>query len=237
MAGLTVEIGHRFGSISSYCKNYKADFDCPDISVSVSETDIAYEREKSRREYEFEGLDYPGFSDPELELTAVYRKIAKKLPSFGGFVFHGSAVAVGERAYLFTAKSGTGKTTHTNLWLKNIDGAYIVNGDKPIIRFMNGIPFVCGTPWSGKEGMNKNICVPLHAVCALERGKENIIERVDFREIMPLMVQQAYRPDTPSELVSTLKLVDDLSRKTAFYRLHCNMDKEAAFTAFGELSK
>ena len=166
----------------------------------------------------------------------MYRKIAMKLPEYDGFVFHGSAVAVGEKAYLFTAKSGTGKTTHTNLWLKNIEGSYIVNGDKPILRIIDGQSFVCGTPWMGKEGCGCNKIVPLSAICLLSRGTENHIEKTAFQKVYPRLIGQCYRPESGALIAKTVKLLERIGGCVPIYELFCNMEDEAAMVAFGGMS-
>ncbi len=217
------------------CINCSAEFltdEKPVFSVTTTDDDVKYEYKKCKSEYEYEGLVYPGFSFSELENTAVYRKIAEIMPSFDGFVFHGSAVAVNGKAYLFTAKSGTGKTTHTNLWLKNIDGSFVVNGDKPIIRVIDGEIFVCGTPWMGKEGMGCNKCVPLKAICILSRGTENKIEKVDFKNVVTNIIAQAYRPKNTEALMKTFKLIEYTGQNTGLYSLYCNMNDDAATTAY-----
>ena len=135
-----------------------------------------------------------------------------KMPDYDALVFHGSAVAVGEKAYLFTAKSGTGKTTHTALWLKNVPGSYVVNGDKPILRFMNGQVFVCGTPWMGKEALGCSRVVPLDGLCILSRGRENRIRPAEFANVMPILIAQSYRPPDRIALVKTMKLMQYLKK-------------------------
>lgn len=231
VAGLTIGIETLYESLTPCFEEYRTE-DEPDFTVVTTEEDIEAERKKSIAECEYEGLIYPDYSPAELENTAVYRKIAMRLPEYDALVFHGSAVAVGGSAVLFTAKSGTGKTTHTNLWLKNIDGSYVVNGDKPILRIMDGEVFVCGTPWMGKEGLGCPENVRLKALCFLKRGKENHIEKTSFSEVMPSLIGQAYRPPNGALLVRTLKLLEKIGQTIPLYGLFCNMEDEAALTAY-----
>lgn len=205
----------------------------PVFTVSITEQDIINEQRKSILEAAYEGIPYAPYSPQELESTAVYRKIAEKLPDYDAAVFHGSAVAVGDRAYLFTAKSGTGKTTHTNLWLKNIPGSYIVNGDKPILRLIDGQPTVCGTPWMGKEGCGCSKNVPLAAICFLNRGEENRIEKTAFAAVYPRLLGQTYRPEAGVQVVRTIRLLEAIGQSVPIYELFCNMDDEAALVSYG----
>lgn len=206
-----------------------------DVKIELKNEDIEDERIKSIRECEYENIPYPDYPDYMLENTAVYRKIAAVLPNFDAFVFHGSAVAKDNKAYIFTAKSGTGKTTHTDLWLKNIDGSFIINGDKPIIRMIENKPFVYGTPWMGKENSGTNKKVPLFAVCRLERSKENRIEKSSFQELFPFLLGQCYRPTDGALLNKTVKDLTDIMSAVKLYTLYCNKEDEAAFTAYNGL--
>ena len=234
LAGIPIEIHTLFPSLR-HTEGYETD-EAPAFAVCTTGQDIVAEQRKSIAECVREKIPYPHYSPAELENTAVYRKIAERLPEYDGFVFHGSAVAVGERAYLFTAKSGTGKTTHTRLWLKNIPGSYVVNGDKPIVRIMDGKPFVCGTPWMGKEGYGCGKIVPLSAVCFLSRAEENRLEKVTFKEAYPHLLGQSYRPGNGAALAKTVRLLETIGQNVPIYRLFCNMEDEAAFVAFGGMS-
>ena len=147
---------------------------------------------------------------------------------------HGAVIAVGQKAWLFTAPSGTGKTTHIRLWLENIPGSYVVNGDKPLIRMGEEVT-VFGTPWAGKEGMQRNTGVPLCGIVLLERGALNRIEALDFAHALPTLIQQIYRPKEREPLEKTLELIGELDRRIPLYRIECNMLPEAALTAYETL--
>ena len=101
------------------------------------------------------------------------------------FLFHGSAIAYKGSGVLFTAVSGTGKSTHTAFWKEVFPEEVIyVNDDKPLIRFDGKVPYVCGTPWNGKHFRGNNVDVPLKAVCLLKRGLENEMHRVSKKDAM-----------------------------------------------------
>lgn len=234
IADIPLEVETQFDSLY-HAEEYETT-EAPAFSVCITEQDLRDEERKSVMECVHEHIPYPGYAATELENTAIYRKIAEKLPEYDALVFHGSAVAVGNRAYLFTAKSGTGKTTHTNLWLKNIEGSFVVNGDKPILRVMDGKPVVCGTPWMGKEGLGQNGIVPLAAICFLDRGQENRIENVAFQAAFPRLLGQSYRPETGAGVVKTVKLLEKIGQSVPLYELFCNMEDEAALVAFGGMA-
>ncbi len=110
-----------------------------------------------------------------------------------GFL-HSSAVVVDGYAYLFSADSGTGKSTHTGLWLEHFkEKAFIINDDKPVLRLENGQWFVYGTPWSGKTDLNINVKAKLGAIVFLERAKENHITPIEVKEAIPLFFNQTVR--------------------------------------------
>lgn len=232
LAGEEIGIRSLYDEVWHLCRDYLSD--APEVSFRIeTETeDLRFEQEKSLREAALEGKPALLYPEPYLETLAVYRRIAAGMTEYDTWLMHGSAVAVGDEAFLFTAASGTGKTTHTRLWLEQIPGAYVVNGDKPLLRMRDGFCEVCGTPWSGKENMNRNVIVPLRAICFLHRGTENRIEEIAFREVAPLLLQQSFRPKDPTVMRKTMALVKSLGDCIRFYRLFCNMEPEAALVAW-----
>ena len=232
LADRIISITSLHEAVHEYCKDY-AHEGTPDITVGITQPDIEFEREKSQREYAFEGLKYPDFSDADLEVTAVYRKIAEIMPKFDTFVFHGSVIAVDGQAFLFTAKSGTGKSTHTRLWRELFSSrAVMVNDDKPLLKITESGVIAYGTPYNGKHRLGENIAVPLKALCILTRSEENRIRRISKAEAYPMLMQQVYRPQDAQGLRQTLSLIDKLSQNTALYQLSCNMDISAAQVAY-----
>ncbi len=228
----TVEINSLYDEVHRLCEGYECD-EVADFVVTIAESDIAYEREKSAKEQEIQGeavIDYP---DSYLETLAVYRKIAEEMVKYNTILFHGSVVAVDGEGYLFTAKSGTGKSTHTRLWRELFgERAVMINDDKPLINVTDKGATVYGTPWNGKHRLGMNACVPLRAICVLERGINNHIERVDKKSVYSMLLQQTYRPKEAGLMIKLLTLVDKLSANVGLYRLGCNMDIEAAKVAY-----
>lgn len=221
-ADKTVEVNSIYGKVHDYCKEYRTD-DPADFSVTINEVDI--ENEKARSELK-------SFSDDYYEELAVYRKICEKMPFFDTILFHGSIVSVDGVAYAFAAPSGTGKSTHTALWRELFDErAVMVNDDKPLLHIGERVT-AYGTPYDGKHHISNRIEVPLKAVCLLERAERNSIERIDAKEAYPVIVQQTYRPMDVTALARTMELIDKFTQKVELYRLHCNMDIEAARVAY-----
>lgn len=237
IADIPIGVSVQFPETRLFCGEYLTD-EAPAVRVSVDREDIAVEREKSDRERVMEGVKPHAYSDGYLETLALYRKIAEALLDWNILLFHGSAVSVDGYTYLFTAKSGTGKSTHTRLWRELLgERAVMVNDDKPMIRIGDGQAFVCGTPWNGKHRLGSKAIVPLGAICILERSETNRIEPVTRAEAMPMFLQQSYRPAQAGAMIKTMRLVDALSGCADLYRMGCNMDISAAEMAYTAMRK
>ena len=232
VAGQAVAIHAIHDSTRDYCKDYLTE-EPADLSVAISQSDIDFERAKSARENALEGLPVHNHSDAYLETLSVQRKITELLFSCDTLLFHGSVIAVDGVGYLFTAKSGTGKSTHTRLWRELFGSrAVMVNDDKPFLRIREDGVTVYGTPWMGKHGLGANIAVPLKAICVLNRGTENQIQQIPPKDVLQILLQQSCRPQDPKAIPKYLDLIDALASKTTFYSLHCNMNPDAAKVAY-----
>ena len=148
-----------------------------------------------------------------------------------GFVFHSSTIKYKDKGILFSADSGTGKSTHTGLWKKYYgDLVEVINDDTPIIRFIDNVAYVFGSPWSGKTDLNNNVFAPLCNIVFLERGTKNELETLDFTEAFQRFSRQSFiMPFAPlyhKYLVSAEKVL----KSTSMIVLKCNISKEAVDT-------
>lgn len=231
IADIVVQIESIYEDVHTMCRDYRyPDHTQAQLSVYTTQKDISAEQKKSDLEAELEGLPAIAYSNGYLETLAVYRKLAKgMLMEHDILLFHGSAIAVDDQAVLFTAKSGTGKSTHTRLWREMLkDRCYMVNDDKPLLRVSQQSTQVCGTPWNGKHHLGTNRIVPLKAICILEQSATNQIRQLEPKDALPMLVQQSYRAEDPKTMLQLLKVIDKLSKSVKFYLLQCNMDPEAA---------
>ena len=211
------------------CQGYLTERE-PEITVSVNQEDIERMRKTAEREDALEGKDPQEYKNGYLESLVVYRKICEKIVDFDTVLVHGSVVAVDGEAYLFTAKSGTGKSTHTRFWREVFgERAIMVNDDKPLLKLTDDGVLACGTPWDGKHHLSTNVCLPLKAVCILERGEENEIHPISAQEALPMVFQQTHRPQ---KLGKYLDIIDKLTQRVSFYRLKCNQSLDAAKVAY-----
>lgn len=232
IAGIPIAVSTLYSETEKLCSFYRTEEKAA-FSVSIAKEDIELERRKSQKEAMLEGISVVQWNDGYLETLAVYRKIAAGLLDYDRLLFHGSAIAVDGEGYLFTAKSGTGKSTHTCLWRKLFgERAIMVNDDKPILKITEKGVFVCGTPWDGKHHLSCNTMVPLKAVCILYRDVENHIETVSVQEAYPMLLQQSFRPPEAEKMLKTMKLVRQLAEKAKLYSLGCNMEPEAAKVSY-----
>lgn len=151
------------------------------------------------------------------------------LMNHDGLVIHSSSISFRDKGILFTAPSGTGKSTHVRLWKETFgDEVTVVNDDTPAVRFINGGPMLFGTPWSGSPGIYSNIQASLRAVVALERSAENSIKKLDPLEALPILMKRSLLPYYDEKLMTiACGLVERLLDKVDVYKLKCRPDKEA----------
>lgn len=196
----------------------------PDFVITVTDDDLLYEEKVAPKET----------PDYTYESIAIYRKfICKLMDDYNGFFFHCSAVCVNNEGYMFTAKSGTGKSTHRKLWQKVFkDKVTVINDDKPVIRNVDGVYYIYGTPWQGKEGLGENIKVKAKALCFLNRSQTNYVTKIDTKNAVKNMLNQVMRTDNKEQMIKLLSLLDGFLTQVSSYDLFVNMDDDAAITAY-----
>lgn len=173
-----------------------------------------------------------GAEDSMLMFNVLNSAVCYFVQMKNGFVFHSSSICSGGEGIAFSAKSGTGKSTHTKLWLENIPDTFILNDDTPIIFLGKDNKFyISGTPWAGTTGINKNSTVPLKAIVFLERGEENEISLMSPQEAMQPFFDGIRTPITDRMFSNCLDNLNKLFLSVPIYKLKCNMNPEAAIVA------
>lgn len=171
--------------------------------------------------------------------TALYilsgAKFARSLLRFDGTFLHASAVVLNGKAYLFSAYSGTGKSTHTEKWCR-LFGAHYLNDDKPVLRLVDGVWMAYGTPWSGKNDLSTPEGVPLGGIAFLKRGEANHIRPLMPIEGLPLLMAQSLLKLEKEQMQTQLTLVDNLLRSVPLWELVCRNDDEAAQIAYAAMT-
>ena len=103
--------------------------------------------------------------------TVVMLMFAFATASKDTLLMQSSVTVKDEKAFLFLGKSGTGKSTHSQLWINNIDGCELLNDDNPVLRVMDdGSVRVFGSPWSGKTPCYRNLDYPVSAIVDLHQA-------------------------------------------------------------------
>ncbi len=227
LADKNIEINSVYPELKEFLKDYLVSDVLPDLSITVTEEDIFAEQNLT------EDMQ---FSNIYLETLAALRKLAEIIPSHNRLLMHGASIEYKGKAYLFTAPSGTGKSTHIRLWKKYLgNDVKIVNGDKPLIS-LDDVPHIYGTPWAGKENWHRNCSVPLDGICFVQRGTKNSIQKIEPKDCLALLFKQVYLPSDSLAAGLTLELVDLLVQKVPLYLLRCDMSEEAVKCSFEALT-
>lgn len=146
-------------------------------------------------------------------------------------LFHSSVVSCGGYGYMFLGKSGTGKSTHSSLWLKHIEGTELINDDNPVVRRMSDGFYVFGSPWSGKTPCYRNVRYPLGGVVLLSQAPYNKIERLKplsaYAAIVPSISGKRWDRQVAEGLHET---EDMMAGEVAIWHLECLPDADAAHT-------
>ena len=220
-AGLIVELEVNGELLKSRLEPYEYNGDLPtDIKIEVSRQ-FYVDRQKENA--------YLSFDECEYLWSASY--FYEQLAKYDGVMLHASCVEYNGKAYLFSARSGTGKSTHTHLWLKYLPGSRIINDDKPAIRIIGSKAYAFGTPWSGKTNESINTGVPIAGIAFLSRG-ENAIKRVNGFSVLKDFMDQTVRPSSKELMEPMLDVLDKILTGVPVYRLSCDMSEEAVKTSY-----
>lgn len=160
-----------------------------------------------------------------------------ELLKHNGLMLHASAVELDGRAYLFSAPSGTGKSTHTRLWQQVFgEKARVFNDDKPALRLIEGVWYAYGSPWCGKDGININMKAPLAGICFLKQSPTNSIRRLSPQEAMRLLVfQTLHRLKQRERLELMLSHVDKLACRIPIFELENRPEPDAVWLSYSTM--
>lgn len=207
---------------------YLCDFEGePDIRIEIDPETIKKTQEK-----------HPGLTYDELEYVLTGSRFYFQFIRFGGFLLHSSCVVEDGKAYMFSANPGTGKSTHTSLWLKYLgeDKAFILNDDKPAIRLEDGVFYAYGTPWSGKTDKNINAKYPVGAVSFIERSDKCFITDMEPRDAFKNIYWQTVKPRIEANLDMLLETCDKFIKTVPIYRFGCDISEKAVKTSYDKMT-
>lgn len=235
VADLVVRVCPLHAMVGRLCKDYVVDAPLAvDFEIGATQTDINFERDMAT-----EGTDW---TDAYLETLAVQRAIANRLPEQHRLLAHGAVIEFEGRAYLFTAPSGTGKSTHIRLWRQYLgDAVQVINGDKPFVRIpecREELPVVYGAPWAGKEGWQRNDSAPLAGIVLLSRSEPGAssIHPASTALNLDKIMRQIYFPPEAGAAAFTLDLLDAMLARVPVYELACDMSEDAVRASFEGLT-
>ena len=228
IAGLYVDLYYKGRRLFDQALPYKCDEDVnPDFTICFPDEYIIEQQKEN-----------PHLSLNECEYIWTGSAFYTELVHYNGILLHSSCVMYEGVCYLFSAPSGTGKSTHTQLWLKTFgEGAQILNDDKPAIRVEGDEVVAYGTPWSGKTDLAKNVRVPIKAICFIERSAENWIHKESSANAIALILNQTVRPNLQENMDQVIETLDKIIRKVPVYKMGCNISEEAARMAYDVMSK
>ena len=214
IAGLKVEMKPKFGRLIRQSEAYQSSGK-PVMTVTPDVNDEAYIALNKR-------------TDEEREYICLSAAFCRDIIRYGRFFLHASAVVYNGEAYLFSAPSGMGKSTHTAMWLNQFPGSYILNDDKPVIYPEKDHITVWGTPFSGKTALQVNQGVPLKAICFLKQGNENSISRISEDRAIALTLNNTYRPKSGEDMNYLLDMVEQVVARINIFEMSCTGETEAA---------
>lgn len=226
IADLNIEINTKYKKTAQLLADYLTDASTFDFHIEVEQSDI-------------DRLMAEGGSDYLCESCMINTLVCREiLDNYDGLFFHSSALMLDGNAYLFSAPSGTGKSTHTALWRKHFgDRVTMINDDKPIIRKKDGVFYVYGTPWMGKSNIGANISAPLKAVFLLERDSKNFTEKVSAGKVFPKLLEATLISKKQSRMGRILELYDEIFSAVDLYSLHCTISDDAVMAAYNAICK
>ena len=223
IAGLKTEYNVRGALLKERSAPYKADFDSGETQIRLNIKEDFLEQQRKAM---------PHLSLEEHEYMWTCEAFYRELLNHGGIMLHSSCVEKDGYAYLFSARSGTGKSTHTHLWLKNLENTRIINDDKPALVREKGVWYACGTPFSGKTDENLNVKVPVRAIVFLHRSEENEVKPLELSRAVGMFLSQTVNPSDRSLSEKMLEILDILLREVPVFSLGCNMNDDAAAASY-----
>ena len=153
-------------------------------------------------------------------------------------LFHSSVVSYEGHGYMFLGKSGTGKSTHSSLWLKHIEGTELMNDDNPVVRIHDdGSIWVYGSPWSGKTPCYRNVSYPIGAIVLLSQAPYNKIQRMGGIHAYASLMESISGKRWDSRIADGLhQTQNSLVMSVPMWHLECLPDEEAATMCFAQIS-
>ena len=227
IAEMNIAVNPRFAYTEKYMSGFLCDSEDYELLVEVTDDMIEHERTLNRQIHGYDS------SDGLCETVAILRVLCDHIIRRGGFFLHCSCLRYDGAGIIFTAPSGTGKSTHAALWRRVFgDQVEMINDDKPLVREQNGEFIIYGTPWNGKHRIGSNISAPIRAIFFLEQAKENSTARIDGFTALSLLLQQTVLPTERDDMTALLDMLGRMIEQVPTYKLKCTISDEAVQKAY-----
>ena len=227
IANTVFEVNAFNESTKEYCKDFLCDEEAKYV-ITLTKEDLENELH----------IQEDGKVYANEEISALYRKIADLFIEDNIVVMHGSSFKVGDYAFIVTARSGVGKSTHVNLLNKLLGNEFsYINDDKPLLEVNDHSLMLYSSPWNGKERRGNNTKAPLKAVIFLNRGNNTYQKLNNNQEVYFRLLSQIYLPRDKSKREKALKIIDILLKRVNFYEINVNMDISSASMTYERIIK
>ncbi len=228
IADLRINIENKLPFTARFCEGYLSPDQESEPAFSVKVTNEQFFKEKEVSDK---------FSDGYIENICLYRNICNLMPYYDRFLLHSSVVEYDGKCYAFLGHSGAGKSTHSRLWLKYLENAKILNGDKPIVRESEEGYIAYGTPWMGKEGLGYKGKGKIYAICFIEQALKNEIIPLSASLTADRLFSQILLPDDAESVMKTMTMADNFIKRVPSFVLKCDISEEAFRTSFDVLTR
>lgn len=150
------------------------------------------------------------------------------LLNYQGLVIHASTIKWNNKGIMFTAPSGTGKSTQVKLWQEHVKDVIVLNDDNPAVRIIDNKPIVFGTPWSGSSYINTNDSAPLTSIIIVKQAPQNTLRRLSIQEAMLHFLPRVFLPYfDQNQMIKAMDIYEKIIAHVPVYLLQCRPDKEA----------
>ena len=230
IAEMNIAVKAKYEDTYRYMQDFLTDSQDYELYIEPTDEMIRYEAELGEEIHGDAGSPYI------CEAVAILRVICDYIIDKGGFFLHCSCLKYKDEAIIFTAPSGTGKSTHSALWRRHFgDDVVMINDDKPLVREKDGRFYIYGTPWNGKHSIGNNTSAPIRSVVFLSQAPENKATPISPIDAMALLLQQTVLPSDKAELSKLLDMLGRLVENIPMYRLGCTISDEAVTTIYKEI--
>ncbi len=231
LAGIPAEVICRYPENEVFLSDYRTERP-PLITIRPDDEDLRRIQSGFDRVAVLNGGEPQPLPPAFLENNAIHALLAESLVAYDVLLMHGSALCMDGEAYVFTARSGTGKSTHARLWREAFgDRVWMINDDKPLLRILPDEVRVYGTPWAGKHRLSRNAYAPLRAIILLDRATENSMSVLSGAEAFQTLLSSAYASVHPATSLRIMTIERTVANSADFYHLCCTPDISSAYFA------